>query len=628
MFKTINSTLQFILAIIILATSALIYIPFAPTFPYKPDALDGGWIFALNQAVAQHLVFGKNLIFTFGPYASLYTHEYSPQTAFLMFSGSFFVALAFGFSLLYLSRKSIFSKLIAACTAFSMFLMPSDTRFMGLSFLALLLICQIATDPEPKDGSYFFKTISVFLMTLALGWFPLVKATFGVCAFIVIFIACLLSLEKRKFIIAFSIIGLFLSWVAFLWVAAGQPILDLPGFFIAQLPIVSGYTAAMSTPSPWFQLLFFVVFCALVWFFGNQKLHIENSSQLALAIGSALILFMAFKEGLVRDDLHRLTAGGMLAVAGGSFFLAYRTKPTLIACIIGVIGFLIFNFPHFSLQELSLDAKEIVAVIKTPHKYQLQYNASLQDIRSSQPLPLLSGPTDIYSWGQSALLGNGLDWDPRPVLQSYSAYTPTLEEKNKRHLIGPKAPQNIFFEIQPIDNRLPSLEDGASWPLLLANYQFKGLYNNGTLALLERRENPTLITTSQIFSGTFKPNTQIKVPNNVSFAWAELVIKPTLLGRVAGIFFKPPQIHILYTFPDGHSEEFRYIAGMGETGFLLSPLVESTRDFLELSAPEASTYFANRRPVSVSIVMGQQADLFWMSHFSLKISEIKFISNP
>lgn len=53
--------------------------PFAPVFP--ASGLDPSWQLGLNQALVQHLRFGKQVIFTFGPYAFLYTHLYTPQTA-------------------------------------------------------------------------------------------------------------------------------------------------------------------------------------------------------------------------------------------------------------------------------------------------------------------------------------------------------------------------------------------------------------------------------------------------------------------------------------------------------------------------------------------------------------------
>ena len=37
------------------------------------DGLDGSWVYSINQAVAQRMAFGHDIIFTYGPYASVYT---------------------------------------------------------------------------------------------------------------------------------------------------------------------------------------------------------------------------------------------------------------------------------------------------------------------------------------------------------------------------------------------------------------------------------------------------------------------------------------------------------------------------------------------------------------------------
>ena len=41
---------------------------------------------------------------------------------------------------------------------------------------------------------------------------------------------------------------------------------------------------------------------------------------------------------------------------------------------------------------------------------------------------------------------------------------------NEEHLRGETAPDNILFSVDPIECRLPSLDDGPSWPALFDNY--------------------------------------------------------------------------------------------------------------------------------------------------------------
>ena len=48
-----------------------VFVPLMPLFP-APD-LDTSWAMVLNEAVAQRLVFGRDVVFTFGPYSSSFS---------------------------------------------------------------------------------------------------------------------------------------------------------------------------------------------------------------------------------------------------------------------------------------------------------------------------------------------------------------------------------------------------------------------------------------------------------------------------------------------------------------------------------------------------------------------------
>src|SRR5207244_12767837 len=95
-------------------------------------------------------------------------------------------------------------------------------------------------------------------------------------------------------------------------------------------------------------------------------------------------------------------------------------------------------------------------------------------IRAQLPLPFVEGSVDMYEYELSTIFAHGLRWAPRPVFQSYSAYGSRLDELNVAHLKGRNAPQHVFLEVQPIDARLPALEDAGSWPLLLNRYRVVG----------------------------------------------------------------------------------------------------------------------------------------------------------
>ena len=72
--RSIRGLLIFGLQVLLFITLICIFVPFSPAMP--GEGLDPSWVFGMNQAVAQGFAFGRDLIFTFGPYASIYTKTF------------------------------------------------------------------------------------------------------------------------------------------------------------------------------------------------------------------------------------------------------------------------------------------------------------------------------------------------------------------------------------------------------------------------------------------------------------------------------------------------------------------------------------------------------------------------
>lgn len=245
------------------------------------------------------------------------------------------------------------------------------------------------------------------------------------------------------------------------------------------------------------------------------------------------------------------------------------------------------------------------------------------EIRARQPLPALQGPTDLYSYDQAALFAAGLDWSPRPVFQSYSAWTPPLLRINAAHLLGADAPQNIVFSVQPIDRRFPALEDGASWPLLLSRYHFTGYA--GAAAILQRRSAAGRFQLQPLFTGQYPMDRRVALPKPAgSILWAEIEIRPTLAGRIVNLVYKLPLLYLSLQYPGGGSETYRYIEGMGETGFVIAPTVGSTQNFIALTQNPASLPRASTFSMTTT---GFACRWLWSSQYHMRLSVLTFAPN-
>ena len=118
------------------------------------------------------------------------------------------------------------------------------------------------------------------------------------------------SSQKRA---ALGFAALLLLSVCLNWIGAGQDLKDLPQFFLAQGPIISGYTNAMSQGGPVDAVVYILLASALVLgLFSHALLRAFGSRAWMLVLGMAFTLFVAFKAGFVRQDGHVLVTIGVL----------------------------------------------------------------------------------------------------------------------------------------------------------------------------------------------------------------------------------------------------------------------------------------------------------------------------
>jgi hypothetical protein len=210
-------------------------------------------------------------------------------------------------------------------------------------------------------------------------------------------------------------------------------------------------------------------------------------------------------------------------------------------------------------------------------------------------------------------------------LQSYEAYMPDLARLNLLHLESSAAPDNIVFRVEPIDGRLPSLEDGLSWPALINGYSLVKL---DTLAMYLRKrstEEPAPLIVSDLLDARHQFGEEVSVPQAEEPLFATVEISPTLLGRILAALYKPPQLFISLHLRDGRSMKYRDISNMMKTDFLLTPLVKSTEEFALLAA--GTRYLTADEVTSFSISSEDRRGWFWNLAYSLSLHALQLAKN-
>jgi hypothetical protein len=260
--RPLAGAIQTVVGALIVVVTLAIYVPVAPLFP--SINLDGGWAFALNVAVERGLVFGRDLVFTFGPYGAAYTQLYYPATDTMMLASTALLGTAFAFGLLCISQGWR-ERLGALLLVLLMAAIARDSLFFALPFMLLLLTCRVAMRQGKSGGGPErievtpFVCLSLALLVVALSLIPLVKGTFAGATGMVMALSCVLLLLRGHKALAMAGAVLFAVSMPLLWVLVGQPLAALPEFFISQAPIVSGYTDAMSSPGGLLLPAFFIL---------------------------------------------------------------------------------------------------------------------------------------------------------------------------------------------------------------------------------------------------------------------------------------------------------------------------------------------------------------------------------
>jgi len=640
--KIIQLILEIILYIFLCVTVLAVFVPTNPTVPGL--GLDASWMMAMNQGVAQGLVFGREIVFTFGPYSSVYTEVYNPATDRLMLGGTIYLGLNYAVLLLLVGKgenkfKVLLYGIFLACLM--------DSRDALLFTYPLILSLVVYRTTLPDEHAWKLSLTKGFLFGLALLFAPLgllvlVKGSLlPLCGIIEFFCIAILCIRKQWTVAGLAAIIPAIS-CGFFWRVSGGPISALPRYFLSSREFISGYTEAMAAPGDVWECVLYVFAAILIFAIIFLAARGPKTSTCFLGASFALFLFTAFKAGFVRHDAwHSVTAGSSLLAAALLLMFVLDLKPSLFPLAMAMLVWTYIG--HGTVQTT---AGDISANLRTTYTRNIRglrarvshsgdirryYDQNVAWIEKMFPIPQLPGTTDIYSYNQAWLLASENTWSPRPVTQSYAVFTPELAELNLHHLQGPNAPDNILIRIEPIDSRLPSLEDGLSWPTLINNYSFQEFFQklDKDAAYLHKRTTVTENSSTAVndyYSADHIFGEEVTLPDSSDPLFARIEIAPTFPGKVWSALFKPPQLHIRMRTRDGKLTNYRVISGMMKTDFLITPLVRNTEEFL-LFAAGGNRYLTGSEVKSISISADDRPGLLWNTTYSMKLRKLNLLKN-
>ncbi len=601
---------------------------FSTVSPSMPGhGLDPSWRFAMNEIVGLGLAFGKEVSFTFGPFSAIYTKEYHPATDQFVLAASTFLGFAYWFAATRFLRPKQWPIIVGFIVILAGVISFRDALLLSYPLLAGIWTFNVLEADRQNSSVKSNRIVEGILIFLPLGLLPLVKGSCLVPSAGIAFLSFVWLGRYDRAKLALSGAAAVVIGAILFWLISGQALRDLPEYFIAMLPITSGYTDAMSIYGPTDPIKYFLVasLIMLTWILTRSTTGRMNRVLLALCV--ALYLLIAFKADFVRNDVHAVFAATSMLLGALALALAIPDRLYGVVLIAALLAW------HSVDKQYTNASTNLFGNISRNFKSALtgfnkrltdkawpkaEYDDALKAIVRMQPLPRLAGNSDIYSFNQALLIASGNRWNPRPIPQSYSVYTPVLIQRNLRHLTSETRPDNIFFKVETIDGRFPSLDDGASWPALLGLYKPAGTAGD-YLLLRKRDDSPLPLALRPLSTETHRFSQSVTVPAEGRAVFVKIMINPTISGRIASLLYKSSQLQIEVALANESRKTFRLIGAMASTGFVLSPIVSATPDFEALfvkgePSPDRTVKSFTIRPID--------GTGFWEDEYAVEFSAL------
>jgi hypothetical protein len=532
--------------------------------PHPKAGFDPSWQIALHLIAAEHLHFGSDVVFTYGPLGFvLFPQTVTGTTWAIAFVVTFVLRALLVLLVIGATRRAtghiipaVAAGYVCAATLGPLVTIPG--MLAGLS--AIVLIQQ---PPTPRR----LRWMVACALGAAAAACLLIKLDGGVIATISLGLAAWFQGPRGVRALGQFVGGYAVAFVGG-WLATGNRLSDIPAWLRWSRHMVSGYTeGAMFTDARvgpgWHFTVFFGALALVVvgaWWSWRGRTRAER---LALWTVLGLICWVEFKHGFVRHDTH--VAGTLLAIGLVPLTLRWRRRylgwVALAASSLGLVGALnaMDSDPWKRLQptgarELAHETRMLVDPARRRHAI-AQARAAVRRELAIDPAVIDAigeGPVHVAPQETSAVWAYDLNWRPLPQFQSFSTWTGGLDRLNAARLESPDGPPVVLRQSTArLDRHNPVFESPQENMALICDYRQVRMV--GRWEVLRRTENrcgaERLLATVRV-RGT--ESVTIPTGHSDELVFARIRWNPGLVWRVRSFIYRPstmPEIAL----PEGPS---------------------------------------------------------------------------
>jgi hypothetical protein len=407
-----------------------------------------------------------------------------------------------------------------------------------------------------------------------------------------------------------------LGFPALLWLGARIWHVDLAQYIRLGIEFVAGYSEALAI-SPgasryagwgrWAVAVLFLLAACVVAVVGRRRLPLRDQAMLLPLLGLALVLL--YKNAYTRaDELHVEQFPAALPLLLAVWLIAWRGAKAVRYLVLASLFYAI----------VLLGAKTAILGLgdwteQTPYCYLRQAisldwhedGAALADKLSSRypeariPAEIRgrigAAPVDVMPWEASLAIVNHLNYQPRPVIQSYTAYTPLLDGLNARCLESSNAPDYLLYVCGPINalnDRPAAWDDSQAKMALVENYSrdtdFK-LSLPATIWPDKMESDPARVFVLKRTPHrrklvpvdeperevTLALDEDLPIPATSNLFYLTLDVERSVPGRLKAAALSPDMLNVVCRYQDGSESSYRAVLPILQGGVLINRRVES-----------------------------------------------------
>jgi hypothetical protein len=536
------------------------------------SGLDPSWRAALILALEHRLQFGSQVVFTYGPLGFLSGTQIYAGAESVLALLYLAATMTMTFAVLVRALRGVAPLLAAVTVAFvvgsvAIHVYNGPELGLALSFVG----CVYLLSGHPTDAQ---QRRMWLILGGALSLFGLVKVGMGVAILGALVITIAFTDWGRLRAIGLVLTGAVPVFVVG-WFATGNGVGNVVAFVRSSMQIVGGYSQAMNIETParadeyWLALACaaIVLACAVG--------HVRRSArrtQVAVLLLTMFVLWILFKEGFVRHDLHDTIFFALIPLLLAAFTPSTRTPAWSMTALLVATVILIDAAGSFPVESMSpvqaaKNFKHQLATTVLSGRRSALTAGARTSMRASYGLPdtmlsALKGKTvAVDPWEQSIFWAYpSLHYDPLPVMQDYSGYTTPLDSLDANALRGPRAPTYLLRQPGAVDGRVPAFDPPAAQLALQCHYvevaatpTWQLTKNNGNRCSGPMRAGTTAASFGQSFA--------VPTPPAGTAMVASFHLSEPASWKALDLLWRSPRISIVVTDATGATQTYRFIGG-------------------------------------------------------------------